>query len=75
MTPVYGDTATRVLLAVICQRRPTVRSVGAAVGLRSVNTVHRYLYRLRSAGLVTWEPGRKGTLRATCQLLPIGEDL
>lgn len=59
-----GDTATRIMLEVVVQPRPTVRSLGAAVG-KSVNTVYFHLLALRSHGLVTWEWRKKGTLRPT----------
>ena len=59
----YGDSRTRVLLAVIAQDRPTVRSVAAAVGLNGTN-VHRHIRALAKDGLVTYAPGRSGTLRS-----------
>ena len=58
----WGDTATRVLLAVLTQDRPTVRSVAAEVG-RSVSKTHEELVKLRAAGLVKWDAGKTGTLR------------
>ena len=65
MTPsgALGDSATRVLLAVVDQRRPTVRSVAAAVAMSS-SAVHQQLVHLRAEGLVAWEDGKDGTLRA-----------
>lgn len=62
MTPDYGDTTTRTLLAVLRQQRPTVRSVAFEVG-RSVSHTHAALVELRGAGLVTWDRGRAATLR------------
>lgn len=59
----WGDTATRVLLAVLRQPRPTVRSVATEVG-KSSATVHLHLARLRAAGLVEWDAGKRSTLRA-----------
>ncbi len=70
MTPTYGDTATRVLLAVLTQPRPTVRSVAAEVG-RAVGHTHALLVELRDAGLVTWERGRRGTLRPACRVVAV----
>jgi hypothetical protein len=64
-----GPGETRVLLALVLvygrDGRATVRSVGAAAGLRSVNTAHKYLLRLRELDLATWTEGRVGTLRPT----------
>lgn len=57
-----GDTRTRVLLAVIRQARPTVRSVGEEVGVGST-TAWRHLVCLRRDGFVTWDGGGGGTLR------------
>jgi predicted ArsR family transcriptional regulator len=65
-----NDTATRVLLAVLTQRRPTVRSVAAAVGV-NVSTAHKHLNRLWWLGLVEWEARRAGTLRASCRRVPL----
>lgn len=42
---------------------PSVRELAAAVGLASPSSMHRHLCHLRDAGLVTWVPGRLGTLR------------
>lgn len=58
----FGDTRTRVLLAVIQQRRPTVRSVAAEVGL-GIPSTHRHLVALRADGLVEWKPQSRGSLR------------
>lgn len=68
----FGDTRTRVLLAVIRQDRPSVRSVGDEVGLRSTTTVWRHLVRLREAGLVTWDGVGGGTLRPLVRTVPFG---
>ena len=65
----YGDTATRVLLSVIRQARPTVRSVAAEVG-KSVKVTHAHLVKLRAAGLVEWVDGKAGTLRAMVAVAP-----
>ena len=60
---VLGDTSARVLGAVLAGAR-SVREVQARVG-HSTSTVHRHLQLLERAGLVSWEPGRHGTLRPT----------
>ena len=67
-----GDTATRVLLAVLNQRRPTVRSVAMEAG-RSVMGTHNALTQLRDEGLVTWDEGKQATLRPTVQEVPIAQ--
>lgn len=36
------------------------------------STVHGHVHRLQSAGLVTQEPGKHGTLRATVTEVPVG---
>lgn len=64
-----GHTGTIVLLAVLDQRRPTVRGTARRTSL-SVSTVHGHLIALRDAGLVTWEDGTRGTLRALVAPVP-----
>lgn len=59
------ESMAAVLAAVVLLEWPTVRAVGELAGLSSTSTVHHWLRRLRDAGLVTWEPGKSGTLRAT----------
>lgn len=66
-----GDTATRVLLAVLTQDRPTVRAVGRAIGLSPMATLH-HLRKLRDAGLVDWDAGKTGTLRASVAIVAMG---
>jgi len=36
---------------------PTVREIGAAVGLKSSSTVHTHLTRLEAQGLIERKPG------------------
>jgi predicted ArsR family transcriptional regulator len=60
---VLHDTRTRVLLAVMRQQRPTVRSVAGEVGI-SVMTAHKHLCMLAADDLVAWDAGRKATLHA-----------
>lgn len=63
-----GDTATRVLLAVTWNPRPTIPALAAELGL-SRSTVHGHLTTLRDEGLVTWEDGKAGTLRSNVRLI------
>lgn len=70
MRPTFGDTATRVLLAVLSQPRPTVPAVALAAGC-SRGHAHALLVELRDAGLVTWERGRSGTLRPACRVVAV----
>jgi repressor LexA len=42
---------------------PTVRELGAKLGLSSSSTVHSYLERLKLHGLITWEEGSIRTLK------------
>lgn len=66
---------TAVLLAVLacqddpaCYGRVTVREVQARAGHRSPATVKTHLDSLRRAGLVTWDEGKQGTLRAAVRV-------
>jgi len=61
----FNDNETKVLLAVMSQHRPTVRSLSAATGIPQT-TVHKALHTLRHAELVAFEDHLNGTLRATC---------
>jgi SOS-response transcriptional repressor LexA len=60
----------RVLLAVVCacEANPwgtcTVREAMSGAGLKSPNTTHLHLRRLRAGGWVSWEDEKQGTLRA-----------
>ena len=42
---------------------PTVREIGAHLGIASTNGVHDHLIALRRRGLLTWERGKSRTLR------------
>jgi hypothetical protein len=55
---------TRATLAVLAGAR-SIPEVAAACGWTSKGTAHAYLTEARAAGLVTWERGKKHTLRAT----------
>jgi SOS-response transcriptional repressor LexA len=61
-------TSVRVLMALLAwdgPGPPSVRDLGALVGLRSSSSVHHHLGELRRAGLLDWEPRRQCTLRLT----------
>jgi SOS-response transcriptional repressor LexA len=63
--------AVQVLLAILSHPgpyAPTLRELGAAAGVRSTATTHDHLLALRRRGLVDWEDGKKGTLRALVAL-------
>ena len=42
---------------------PSVRELRAAVGLRSMSSIHRDLVALRDEGLIEWEPNHNRTIR------------
>ena len=68
--------AVRVLLAILSHPgpyAPTVRELGAATGLSSSASVHDHLRTLRRRGLVDWEDGKKGTLRALVAPAGVGQ--
>lgn len=67
----FSATRAAVLLAVIHQSHPTVRSVAEYAGV-SIETAHRTLTRLRELGLIGWEAGRAHTLRPLVTIEPIG---
>jgi predicted ArsR family transcriptional regulator len=69
-----GPGTTRVLLEVLAQDRPTIRSIGDALDRSSTRTVQQHLGRLRDLGLVRWSLRRKGTLRPACWPVPFGPD-
>lgn len=76
VTPVeavpFSTTRAAVLVAVLYQRRPTVRTVAEYAGC-SIETAHRTLIRLRDLGLVEWVAGsRGGTLRPLVTLHSVG---
>lgn len=56
------DSLTRVLLAVLVARRPTVSTCVLRTALPR-DTVYRRLHRLRDMGLVAFEDELRGTLR------------
>ncbi len=63
-----SDRRAAVLMAVIAQPRPTVRSICKATGGLSTSTVHAHLEAWRDEGLVTWDDDRRGTLRANVEV-------
>jgi DNA-binding transcriptional ArsR family regulator len=66
-----GSSTIRVLLAVASLPRPTIRGVAERASL-SPSVVYHHLGRLRMHGLVTWERGKRGTLRALVEEVPFG---
>lgn len=65
---------TAVLMALIRAHADTGRCTlrGLALELdKSPGTVRTHLNTLRSAGLITWEDGRAGTIRPTCEARPL----
>lgn len=42
---------------------PTVREIGAVVGLKSSSTVHKHLARLRYHGFITYDDRKSRTIR------------
>lgn len=66
----FSQTRAAVLIAVIYQRRPTVRSVAEYAGV-NVQTAHRHLERLRDVGLIAWEPEAAGTLHPLVSVHPV----
>ncbi|WP_190238755.1 transcriptional regulator [Pelotomaculum schinkii] len=42
---------------------PSVRELGAMVGIASTCTMHHYLHRIKGQGLITFEPSKPRTLR------------
>jgi DNA-binding IclR family transcriptional regulator len=59
----WGDGATRVLLAAVADRQPTYTTIMARTGL-SRETIHRQLHHLRDDGLIAFDDGKHGTIRA-----------
>lgn len=70
LVPDYCSGYVAVLIAVMSSPRPTLPEVAEHTGLVK-STVQHHLEALRRDGLVMWEDGRKGTLRATCQVVPL----
>jgi repressor LexA len=52
-------------LTVLLGVAPTVRELGAELGLASTNAVADHLRRMRARGWLDWHPGRARTLRLT----------
>lgn len=68
-TETIKPACLRVLGAVLALPRPvTVMGIIQHLGFRSKNAIKQHLDRLREAGLVTWDDGKHGTLRATCRV-------
>lgn len=62
-----GDSATRVLLAVVAGLQ-TMGDIAAEVGI-SRSTAYEHLTALRADGLVAWEPGLAGTIRPCVEVV------
>lgn len=60
---------TRAALAVLAGAR-SIPEVQRACGWSAKSTAHAHLIEARAAGLVTWERGKKHTLRATMGVVP-----
>lgn len=58
----FTDREIVALLAVVTGAR-MIRDVQRASRWGSTQSAHQALTKLAAAGFVTWEPGRKGTLR------------
>lgn len=66
----FDDATTRILLHVM-QGRATVRSCAEACGM-SPSATYARMIKLYEAGLIEWEPDRKGTLRPMVRPVPFG---
>lgn len=66
------DSLVRVLLAVLCERRPTWATCIERTGLSS-HIVNARLHQLRSMDLVAFEDHKHGTLRATVRIVAMAE--
>jgi DNA-binding IclR family transcriptional regulator len=64
-----GNSATRVLLGVL-SGASTYTELEEVTG-KNRATIHEHLRHLRAEGLVTWTPGRWGTLRPTVAVVAI----
>lgn len=42
---------------------PAIREIGTRISCRGVGNIHRTLHDLRDDGVVTWEDGRRRTIR------------
>lgn len=77
------ETRAAVLIAVMTQPAPTVRSICEATGIRSTSTCHEHLKTLRREGLVDWDDNhgrggqhsRRGTLRPKLEVVAIDRSL
>lgn len=52
-------------------RAPTTKEICFATGLRSTQSVHTHLRKLRADGLITWEDDLKGTVRPTVIIVAV----
>ncbi len=69
-----SQAETRIMLALLRVHgqngRATVRDVAEAAD-RAIGTTYRHLCALARRGLVTREPGSRGTLRPTVDVFPL----
>ena len=70
-----SPSATRVLGLILANshhgRPTTYREIMILMDWASPNAVREQVKKLRDAGLVTWEPGKCGTIRPTVRFVPI----
>ena len=68
-----GETMLLVLQAVMRPGlRPSMLEIAKEIGCQQYNVL-MHLRKLRSMGLVEWEPQAKRTLRPTCRFIPAKE--
>lgn len=66
------DSCARIMLVLHDGRLThSYNDLMAATGLAR-SSIHWSLTQLRHLGLVTWEPGKRGTIRSLCVEVPIG---
>jgi Mn-dependent DtxR family transcriptional regulator len=71
MSDTFDNLTTRILAMVIAgESSPT--AIGDALHIDRL-VVSRRLHALKDAGLVDWEPERRGTLRALVEVHPVGQ--
>lgn len=68
LDPLTVATVNALLIVHAHDGRATVRDVADVAGV-SVSTAHQHLVDARELGLVTWTPGRAGTLRPAMRLV------
>lgn len=66
-----SPSRTAVFLSVLREPHPTYGTIMEATGLTRT-TVRHHLAKLQEEGLVTWEPGTTGTIRAAVAVVATG---